>query len=1262
MSKRQRIENEFIKETVAGYLQEKDWRVQENSNVGFSIGGLVLHSSGAIAANYWLNEVYPEHIREAHKNATMHIHDLSMLSPYCAGWSIRQLILEGLGGVPDKITSAPARHLNTLMQQIVNFLGIIQNEWVGAQALSSFDTFTAPFVKKDNLSDKEIRQCMQTFIFGINTPSRWGCVDEATKVLTVNGFKAYNELNEGDMIYTWKDGNLNVMPVKKVIIKKNESGKMHVYSGRNYLQQVTDYHRCLIRKFNSRDTELKTSKEIFGVKTPYSFPAMFDGSLLGGISLTDDEIRLSAMLYTDGCLDYRNGTLHHVKLHKSKRRWKDSGIENVLNNIPVKFTITDAKRGSFGSTMRTISFLGESRSYLENLIGQKSTIHPNFFRMNQRQARLFLKTWALFDGDENKMLLQCDNETIVEQIQHIAVLAGWTSHLVFKKLVSGKETTYVKIKQIRDVKPSNRYEVDYDGIVWCPNTDDGTAVFMKEGNVFISGNSQAPFSNITLDWMCPSDLKDMPAIVGGEYQDFTYGDCQPEMDRVNRIFMEVMLEGDANGRGYQYPIPTYNITKEFDWEHPNCELLFSMTAKYGTPYFCNFVNSDLNPEDIRSMCCFDGSQKVLVRRAKNGVEEVSFSELWDRRYTSKDVNYQVFHNGNFLKGKLTQLPGKTLYKVTTVNKKEILVTDDHINPTDRGDVTTIDLSTDDYLLLSTRASQTFPEVDKGLTYEDGFLIGMYLGDGSMGRGGENNDVEHTVHLSLNEEKYNSSIHIIEKAVSHIDVDANVGLGKPYHNTYPTRINSKRVAGFVREYVDGDHAQDKRLNLNLLMQSEEFRRGIIDGYYATDGGNSNRIYTTSQGLVEDMEALFTSLGVATTIDVSDRTDEPVIIREKEYTRNFPLYCIRWYDSSNKRNYTNLFKTRNNSVYFKIASIEKLNTIPEYVYCFEMEDQGEPYFTLPNGIITHNCRLSLDKRELRKRGGGLFGSDEFTGSIGVVTINLPQLAYSSKYEEDKMLSFENKICEVMELAKESLEIKRNKLNEWFDAGMYPYTKRYLTMKFKNHFNTIGLVGMNEACLNLIGKDLTTEEGHKLAENVLNFMCDKLLQFQQETGNLYNLEATPAESTSYRLAMHDKKNFPDIITSGEDVPYYTNSSQLPVGYTENLVEALDMQEPLQTKYTGGTVFHVMLGEKINNWKSCRNLVKMVCTNYKIPYISISPVYSICTDHGYLSGEQIVCPTCGKDTEVYARIVGYYRAVKNWNKGKREEKKNRVPFNPSV
>lgn len=603
MSKKQQSAQEFVKDNINGYIGKGDWRVQENSNVGFSISGLILHGSGAMSANYWLNEVYPEEIRNAHTNATIHIHDLGMLSAYCAGWSLRQLIAEGLGGVPDKLTSAPAKHLNTLIQQIINFLGIMACEWAGAMALSSFDTYLAAFIKHENLTDKEIKQALQNFMFGMNIPNRWG--------------------------------------------------------------------------------------------------------------------------------------------------------------------------------------------------------------------------------------------------------------------------------------------------------------------------GQPIFSNITLDWVCPDDLKDTAAIIGGEPQEFTYGDCQSEMDRLNKILMEIYVTGDASGRGFQYPIPTYNITRDFNWEHPNCELLFSMTAKYGTPYFQNFVNSDLNPSDVRSMC--------------------------------------------------------------------------------------------------------------------------------------------------------------------------------------------------------------------------------------------------------------------------------------------------------------------------------------------------------------CRLQLDKRELRKRGGGLFGSDEFTGSIGVVTINLPQLAYLAKKEAlntcvNREDIFKAHIANTMELAKQSLEIKREKLNMWFDQGMYPYTKRYLHMKFRNHFNTIGLVGMNEALQNLIGEDITSDKGAKLAEETLVYMRDLLVKFQEETGNLYNLEATPAESTSYRLAKHDKENYPDIITAGNEDPYYTNSSQLPVDFTTDVVDALDRQEPLQTKYTGGTVFHVMLGERISNWKSCMALVKMMCSQYKIPYFSISPVYSICSEHGYLDGEQPVCPKCGKETEIYARIVGYYRAVRNWNKGKKEEKKHRVAFIPEI
>ncbi len=544
-----------IDETMNGYLSQSDWRVKENANVNFSLGGLILHNSGTITANYWLKNIYPEEVAEAHRTAAFHIHDLSMFSGYCAGWSIRQLIAEGLGGVPDKITSKPARHLSTLIQQIVNFLGIMQNEWAGAQAFSSFDTYLAPFVKKDSLSDKEIKQCLQSFIYGVNTPSRWG--------------------------------------------------------------------------------------------------------------------------------------------------------------------------------------------------------------------------------------------------------------------------------------------------------------------------SQAPFTNITLDWVCPADLADKNAVVGGGEMPFTYGECQKEMDSINRVFIELMLEGDAAGRGFQYPIPTYNITSDFDWASDNARLLFEMTARYGTPYFQNFLNSDLNPSDVRSMC--------------------------------------------------------------------------------------------------------------------------------------------------------------------------------------------------------------------------------------------------------------------------------------------------------------------------------------------------------------CRLQLDKRELRKRGGGLFGSDEFTGSIGVVTINLPQIGYLAKTEAQYFARLDF----LMEQAKISLLLKRKVIERLLAGGLFPYTRRYLT-HLNNHFSTIGICGMNETCLNFLGVDITDPRGKDFAEKVLMHMRQKLADFQEETGDLFNLEATPAESTSYRLARHDKKAYPDIITSGDADPFYTNSSQLPVGYTSDIFDALDHQVGLQTKYTGGTVFHIFLGEAIKDWESCRDLVKAVASNYRIPYFSVSPTFSVCPVHGYLTGEHFECPKC--------------------------------------
>ena len=584
------------KEVVDNYVKVNDWRVKENSTVTYSVGGLILSNSGAVTANYWLSEIYDDEISNAHRNADIHIHDLSMLTGYCAGWSLRQLIQEGLGGIPGKITSAPAKHLATLCNQMVNFLGIMQNEWAGAQAFSSFDTYLAPFVKADNLSYDQVKKCIESFIYGVNTPSRWG--------------------------------------------------------------------------------------------------------------------------------------------------------------------------------------------------------------------------------------------------------------------------------------------------------------------------TQAPFSNITLDWTVPADLGEQYAIVGGKEMPFKYKDCKREMDMVNRAFIETMIEGDANGRGFQYPIPTYSITRDFDWsETENNKLLFEMTAKYGTPYFSNYINSDMEPSDVRSMC--------------------------------------------------------------------------------------------------------------------------------------------------------------------------------------------------------------------------------------------------------------------------------------------------------------------------------------------------------------CRLRLDLRELRKKSGGFFGSGESTGSVGVVTINMPRIAYLAEDEND----FMHRLDRLMDVSARSLKIKRTVITRLLEEGLYPYTKRYLGT-FNNHFSTIGLVGMNEAGLNAkwIGKDLTHEETQQFTQRVLNHMRERLSDYQEMYGDLYNLEATPAESTSFRLAKHDVKRFGDIKTAAKnegDSPYYTNSSHLPVGYTDDIFSALDVQDDLQTLYTSGTVFHTFLGEKLPDWKAAANLVRKIAENYKLPYYTMSPTYSVCRTHGYLAGEVHACPHCGEKTEVYSRITGYYRPVQNWNDGKSQEYKDRLVYN---
>ena len=463
-----------------------------------------------------------------------------------------------------------------------------------AQAFSSFDTHLAPFVKADNLSYKEVKQCIQSFVYGVNTPSRWGCCTSDTEVLSTTGWKKYNELKEGDLIYTWHDGRLELNPVRKVVVKPFK-GQMHAYIARGYNQTVTPTHRMLVKKHNVDEYAITHSEDIFNVKIPYCLPVAFKSVALDDIGLSDAEIRMAAALYTDGNFDMRGEKVHKIKIFKSPKRVGADIIEADADELGLTYTKTES-HGDFGPVL-VYTFYGDSARALYKLTQGKKRIAAIFCQMSQKQSELFLNTWALFDGDEHKMRLQYDNDEIAAQLQHIALRAGRCSYLY-----SNGKANYVKVRQVDNIYPTTRTAIDYDDIVWCPNVENGTAVFRKDGCVFISGQTQSPFTNITLDWTVPADMAELNCIVGGKEMPFRYKDCKKEMDMINKAFLEIMIEGDAAGRGFSYPIPTYSITKDFDWSNTeNNRLLFEMTAKYGTPYFSNYINSDMDPSDVRSM-------------------------------------------------------------------------------------------------------------------------------------------------------------------------------------------------------------------------------------------------------------------------------------------------------------------------------------------------------------------------------------------------------------------------------------------------------------------------------------------------------------------------------------------------------------------------------------------------------------------------------------------------------------------------------------
>lgn len=908
-----------ITDLIKEYIERNDWRVNENSNMAYSLQGLNYYLYSTLVARYWLENIYPKDIAKAHQEGDFHIHDLGSLSVYCVGWDLEDLLLRGFGGVEGKIASKPAKHFRTALGQIVNFMFTLQGEAAGAIAFSNFDTFLAPFIAYDGLTYKEVKQALQEFIFNLNIPTRTGfqCLSEDTEILTPEGWKKYYEVNEGDLIYTFNLERKQI-EIKQVdyVHRSHYKGIMYNLKNGNQDQLISPGHRVVRQIFNSDKFILQTIEEILELSSPIAIPTS-GNNINFDYPISDDELKLVAWVLSEGSIE------------KNREHYEE--IVTLLKNLNLEYS--EREQIGWGKSTH-IRLLPKPSKVVHRILNSKEKAFPSFlYKLSQRQAKLFIETYTKGDSwyEKGRIRVVTTREDFAQGLSAIGVLASFNVSVRKRKPRSNEsrkdqyEITFTNTKTDYIQKID---KVDYEGIIWSVHTENETVIAKRNGQVFITGNT--PFTNLSFDLIVPQDLKDKKVIIGGERKEAKYDEFQKEMDMLNEAFAEVMLEGDANGRIFTFPIPTYSITKDFPWEKSTLRKIWEMTAKYGTPYFSNFVNSDLDPSDVRSMCC-----------------------------------------------------------------------------------------------------------------------------------------------------------------------------------------------------------------RLRLSNSEVKQKLL---------------------------------------------------------TFTL------QTSNK---------------------------------------------------------SVD--ELKHRGGGLFGANPLTGAIGVVSINLPRIGYLSKNEDE----FFERLAFLMDLAKESLETKRRVLEDLTHKNLYPYSKYYLSGVYEltgqywgNHFSTIGIVGMHETCINLLGEGIETSAGREFAIKVLEFMRERLLKYQKETNNLYNLEATPAEGTSYRLARIDKMQFKDIYTSGETEPFYTNSTQLPVNHSTDPFEVLEHQDKLQSLYTGGTVLHIFLGEAIEDINLVKEAVRLISSNYHLPYFTLTPTFSICPEHGYIRGEKKNCPYCGKETEIYSRVVGYYRPVKSWNRGKQEEFRLRKPF----
>lgn len=1200
-----------------------------------------------------IKELYDEGLAEEYlrqlEEHEIYRHDETALKPYCVSITMYPFLFGGItsiGGLSDAPTN-----IHSYTGGIINLVFAIASQFAGAVSTPEFLPYFDYFLRKEYGDDyylradevvdlslkkrtirKVVEDLFQQAVYSLNQPAaarNFQCVrEDTTQLWTPRGFKYLSELKEGDTCFVWKDGKISEQPIKHLNVYDYD-GEMIQFKGEDgYQQTVTPNHRVVYKNDENDEWAIKEAKDIEHHLSNVAMPIA--GQLeREDVDISDNMLRLCvyAIMYsfTKGAR-IKSPTLDFIMVSNTSLL---NEIKTALQKEKLVYTEKEHFIHLLGSSLTSITLSKKSSADILSLLNNTKEQIPEWFsQLSPRQAQIVLDCWSKTGAEH---LLSCRNKEDADALQQVCMIAGLGSSIVYRD-----GTPYVQTFNCSSKKVWASSRITYKGRVWCPTTDAGIVIFREENKTpYVSGNSV--FWNIA--------YYDEPYFKG-LFQDFVFPDGSPMIWESTSWLQETFMNWFNEERKKKiltFPVESISLLhngKEFMdpyWKEKTAE----MWAK-GHSFFCYTSDS----VDSLSSCCFSPDTKVLAK-SSSGVFFGPIRDLHNMKYTGNKENLCVYHNGSWASAKTIKLPARPMYSIKTANGKTVCATDNHLFPTLRGDVPAESLTTDDYLLFNTLALDAVPEKDEKLSYNQGFLIGMYLGDGSIDAHGP---YQKSVMFSLNKEKFQSCISYMNEALSEIVHGEKFSVYKIVNNVVPVSYYGDILADFIQRFVSGRYANEKHLLPETFLQSQLFRKGILDGFYATDGGNSNRIYTTSQKLSEDIECLCATLGLNTSVSITDRTDEPVVIRGETYSRNFPLYCIRWYSPKNKRSMKGIFRIVNNGMYFRVTDIRPVEDYPhDSVYCFEMDNQDEPYFTLPNGMITHNCRL---RNEMQKNTFSftLGAGGVSTGSKCVMTMNINRLVQNAIRDnipiEEAVAAQTEKLHKYL-LAFNAI-LKENLVKHMlpiYEAGFISLDKQYLT---------IGINGFVEGA-EFLGIEIAPDNPEYISygEKILKpiYLLNKRDKDPQN-GIMFNTEFVPAENLGVKFAKWDKRD-------GYFVPRdcYNSYFYLVEDETKNVLDKFKMSGKQFTQYLdGGSAYHCNLSEHLSKDQYLKMLDAAMVTG--CPYFTFNIPNTICNDCGHIDKHCLnECPICGSKNLDYAtRVIGYLKRVSCFSKARREEAKKRA------